>query len=136
MIRYLTKREIIETNRWVISATGGHPSFVAMPIINPNSFDYLIEAVRQTLGDREMYPTLYEKAAAYAFHIIQDHVFLDGNKRTGMAVMCAFLEQNGFGARASFTDDEMVDLALDIAGGNLGIPEIAELLRAHFGAAP
>ena len=44
----------------------------------------------------DLYPTVPEKAARYGFGIIKNHPFADGNKRTGTALIIAFLRGNGF----------------------------------------
>ena len=49
-------------------------------LLNENQLNYLVEAVGGTFGDTELYPTLLQKAAVYAHHIITGHIFLDGNK--------------------------------------------------------
>lgn len=43
---------------------------------------------------QEMYPSVYEKAAAYLYHLVCNHPFNDANKRTGFAVTLVFLEVN------------------------------------------
>ena len=45
-------------------------------------------------------PTLIEMAAAYAFGIVKNHPFLDGNKRTGFLAAAIFLERNGMRVHA------------------------------------
>ena len=52
--------------------------------------DAAVQAVKNSY-----YETREELAAAYAVYIVQGHVFLDGNKRTGAAAMLTFLEANG-----------------------------------------
>ena len=49
----------------------------------------------QTFGGEELYPTVAQKAARYAYGIASNHPFADGNKRTATAVMGAFLRMNG-----------------------------------------
>jgi death-on-curing protein len=56
-------------------------------------------------------------AATYAFHLSQAHAFVDGNKRAAAAVSEIFLEANG--ARLGLTNDQIVDLFLRIAAGEL-----------------
>ena len=52
-------------------------------------------------------------AATYAFHPSQAHAFLDGNKRIAAATAGIFLRMNG--AKLSATNDEIIELFLDIA---------------------
>ncbi|MDX1941940.1 MAG: type II toxin-antitoxin system death-on-curing family toxin [Saprospiraceae bacterium] len=47
------------------------------------------------LGDAEFYPLIEEKAAAIVESIVKNHPILDGNKRTGYALMSLMLERNG-----------------------------------------
>jgi len=42
-----------------------------------------------------LHKDLYDQAAAYAFHICQNHPFIDGNKRTALAAALVFLSLNG-----------------------------------------
>lgn len=44
---------------------------------------------------QDLHPTIYDKAAAYLFHIVKNHPFNDGNKRTGAFSACVFLNVNG-----------------------------------------
>jgi death-on-curing protein len=76
---------------------------------------------RQTFGGTDLYPGLAAKAAALGFSLIQNHPFVDGNKRVGHAAMLAFLRLNGGTLEASVDDAERTILqvasgALDRAG--------------------
>ncbi len=88
---------------------------------------------RQSFGGADLYPSVFDKAAALARGIICAHVFLDGNKRTGLAAAAVFLADNGWDF--SLPEGDLLSLALDIAGAReqgrepISIPEIAERLR-------
>jgi death-on-curing protein len=49
----------------------------------------------QTFGGADLYPSVVDKACRYAFGIISDHPFLDGNKRTGAALLGTYLRMSG-----------------------------------------
>jgi death-on-curing protein len=66
-------------------------------------------------------------AAAYLFHIVQNHSFVDGNKRTGAAAAIIFLDMNGVEIEAD--EEGLVDLTLRVARGQAGKSEIAEFFR-------
>jgi len=53
-----------------------------------------LEMPKLSFGGQEIYPTVYEKAAAYLYHIARNHPFIDGNKRTAYFVTRAFLVAN------------------------------------------
>jgi len=57
-------------------------------------------------------PSLFDLAASYAFGIIKNHPFVDGNKRTGFIAAVVFLELNGYDFRASEVDATLQTLAL------------------------
>jgi len=66
-------------------------------------------------------------AATFAYHLTQAHAFVDGNKRMAAAITETFLETNG--SRLTMTDDEIVQLFLDIASGILSRDRVEQLLR-------
>jgi death-on-curing protein len=72
---------------------------------------------------------IFEMAAAYLYHIVQNHPFFDGNKRTGAAAAIVFLAINGIQIEAD--EDGLVDLTLAVARGQSGKPEIAEFFRTR-----
>lgn len=70
----------------------------------------------QTFEGKELYPSLEEKGARFGFNLVQNHAFVDGNKRIGLLVMLTFLEINGINLK--FTDDELVKIGLSLASGH------------------
>ncbi len=62
-------------------------------------------------------PGIVEMAAAYTAGIVQNHPFVDGNKRTGFVVGALFLEMNGFEFRAS--EAEAAQAVLELAAGSI-----------------
>lgn len=72
---------------------------------------------------------LYEMGAAYLYHIVQNHPFVDGNKRTGTATALVFLEMNGVAIEAD--EDALVALVLDVAQGRADKACIAAFFRAN-----
>jgi death on curing protein len=74
-------------------------------------------------------PTLFELAASYAFGIIKNHPFSDGNKRTGFIAAVVFLELNGLKFHATEVDAALKTLAL--AAGEIGEAEYAAWLKGN-----
>jgi death-on-curing protein len=58
--------------------------------------DAAVAVPRQSFGGEYLHKTLFEMAAAYAFHIAESQGFVDGNKRAGLAAATAFLAMNGY----------------------------------------
>ena len=86
-LKYLTVDDILEVAEEQVGQ---------YQLLNENQLHYLVQIVGETIGDTELFPTLAQKAAVYAHHIITRHIFLDGNKRTGMHSAILFFELNGF----------------------------------------
>lgn len=71
----------------------------------------------------------FEMAAAYLFHIVQNHPFIDGNKRTGAVAALLFLDLNGVGITAP--RGALYDITIAVANGVAGKPDVTEFLRDH-----
>jgi death-on-curing protein len=74
-------------------------------------------------------PTLSELAASYAFGLVKNHPFVDGNKRIGFAICALFLQLNGQKLIATEVDAVIQTLAL--AAGEIGEVEYASWLEAN-----
>ncbi|QDU25076.1 Fic/DOC family protein [Anatilimnocola aggregata] len=68
-------------------------------------------------------------AAAYLFHLVQNHPFLDGNKRVGAATATVFLRLNGMMLTAS--EDEFAEHVQGVASGAIGKPQVTEFIRRN-----
>lgn len=81
------------------------------------------------LGEEYFHKDLYEMAAAYLFHIVLNHPFVDGNKRVGLVAAYVFLRLNGIVLTA---DNEAVEkLTLDTAQGKIEKPALAAFFKKH-----
>jgi len=80
-------------------------------------------------GGEFLHPAIPSMAAAYLFHIRQNHLFVDGNKRTGANAAITFLLINDW--ELDFSEDELVDLVLSAASGALSKSALAEAFEAH-----
>lgn len=68
-------------------------------------------------------------AAAYAYGLVRDHSYIDGNKRVALVVMVAFLERNG--VELSATNAEVLSIMLGLAAGEMSEPDLAKWIEAH-----
>ena len=123
-MHYLTLNEVLETHRRVAHQSGG-----TIGIHDLGALESAIAQPRMTFGGAELYPTIVEKAAALGFSLIQNHPFVDGNKRTAHAAMETFLVLNGWEIHASV--DEQERIILQVASGEIGREDFATWVRAH-----
>jgi death-on-curing protein len=73
--------------------------------------------------------TLFDLAAAYAFGIVKNHPFVDGNKRTGFTIAALFIELNGYTFAAG--EAEAVVRTLALAAGDISQTEYATWLKVN-----
>lgn len=76
-----------------------------------------------------LHGSIHEMAAAYLFHLVQNHPFIDGNKRIGLAATIGFLALNDLWLEAE--EDELAEFVLELARGKLQKSDAAIFLRAH-----
>jgi len=113
----------------MISSFGGSYYQGICNIKNDNSFGYVLSAPNQEIFGVERYPSIFNKAAAYLFYIIKDHIFCDGNKRTGMIAAFTFLDINGIEISKKVNRKRIVNYAERIAGCKPNIDHISKWLK-------
>ncbi len=82
-----------------------------------------------SFGNEYLHATPPEMAAAYLFHVAQNHAFVDGNKRVAAATMFMFLYLNDL--LLSCSEDELVELTLGVASGKTTKAEVALFIAAR-----
>lgn len=82
----------------------------------------------------DLYPTLFEKAAALMHSLLLNHPFVDGNKRTATVATAYFLHLNGF--EVKMTQDELVEFALQVEAKKIDLERISKWFKEHFVKTP
>jgi len=118
---FLSLAEVIEVHADQIRRYGGQAGV--------RDFGLLESALAQpeaSFAGEWLHHDLYEMAAAYAYHLCQNHPFVDGNKRTALACALVFLELNGL----TIHDPPglLRGAMLRVASGKMSKPELAQLL--------
>lgn len=127
-MRLLTKEEILFLNKNNVKKFGGN--FVAPHnLLHESSLDYLVEIVSASLFGEPMYPEIYHKAGLYLFNIISNHIFTDGNKRTGLDACILFFEFNGYQLSDNVSNEILTDFILSVASGNHTLETVQEWLK-------
>ena len=128
-MKFPTRENILLLNRRHLENTGGE-FFEPENLLNPNSLEWVLEAIQYPLFGEVLYPTMVEQSAILAWTIIDGHIFYDGNKRTGMSALEIFLKLNGYSLNA--TNDEMEEVAIRIASAatsNYSYDEFVQWVR-------
>jgi len=126
-LRYLTLTEVLDLHGRVVEAAGG-----AVPLRDLGALQSAVAQPRTSFEGAELYPTLEEKTTALMFSLVQNHPFVDGNKRVGHAAAGSFLILNGFEFVASVEESERIVVGL--AAGRVSREELLAWIRAHVQA--
>lgn len=123
-IQYLSLEQVLAAHTVLIKRYGGSGG-----VFNKGLLESAVFRPQASVFGQEAYPTLFEKCAALGYSLIQNHPFIDGNKRTGFAAMHLMLLINGYDLTS--TTKEEIALAEDIASGKMHEPEITQWLKQH-----
>ena len=121
---FLTLTEIIEIHTYQITHFGG-----AHGIRDPDMLKSAVAMPKMSFAGQMLHRDIYEMAAAYLFHIAENHPFLDGNKRTGAMAAVIFLDINGIDFNSS--DGDFTEMVLRVASGKMRKTEIADFFAKH-----
>lgn len=122
--RFLTSEHVVAIHEDQISRYGGGRGVRDLGLLQS-----AMAQPRASFGGEWLHPTLFDMAAAYLFHLVENHPFLDGNKRVGTATTIVFLELNHIEIHVDET--ELADFVLEVAQGRINKSAIAEFLRSH-----
>ena len=123
-MRYLSLGEVVRLHQLLIESSGG-----AAGIRDLGLLDSALAQPRATFDGRDLHPTLLDKAAALCASLVQNHPFIDGNKRVGHAAMATFLVLNGIDITAP--TDEQEALILNLAAGRRYRADLLVWLQDH-----
>ncbi len=117
-------------------------------ILNEGPLDYLLEAVDSEMFGEALYPKIYQKAGLNMFNIISNHVFQDGNKRTGLESALLFLRLNDFRLKNNLektsnpdhsipkkgksSTEILIEFTLEVASGEVNLEECQDWFKANI----
>jgi len=118
----LTLAEVIEIHTDQIHRYGGQDGLRDLPLL-----ESALAQPEASFAGEWLHADHYEMAAAYAFHLCQNHPFIDGNKRTALATSLVFLELNGI----TILDPRgrLENAMIRIASSKMNKQDFAKLLR-------
>ena len=122
-MNYLTPEQVLFIHSRLVTETGGSHGLRDLALL-----ESAVARPRATFDSKELYPDLFTKAAALMDSLINNHPFLDGNKRTGITATGLFFRINGWELTAS--SEELVACTMRVAMEGLEIDELANWLRA------
>jgi death-on-curing protein len=121
-MNYLTAEQVVFIHAFVVDETGGSHGVRDLGLL-----ESAVARPQATFDGDDLHPDLFIKAAALLHALIQNHPFVDGNKRTGALAVILFLEFNGYELNAK--NKELESFALKVAVAKISLSEIADWLR-------
>ena len=117
-IKYLTTEEVVAIHDEIIKSSGGHTG-----MINLSNLDFVVSQV-------EIPKNFVRKAATLFFGILISHPFVDGNKRTALESMNAFIRLNG--KRFVSDNEETWNRLHQVSEGKLKFEEALQWIRGNI----
>jgi len=121
-INFIPKDIILYFHNQLIQTYGG-----SFGIRDEDLLDSALKQAKATYEGKFLHNTIYKMAAAYGFHLCNNHPFVDGNKRIALVAMDIFLQRNGFEIIAS--EKETYTLIMALSTGELTKKELSEWLE-------
>ena len=125
MVKLLAVEDVLYIHDEVIVSTGGG----ATGLMDIGRVEAAVARMSTGFGPVELYPDLFQKAAALLEALVGNHGFLDGNKRTAISAAGTLLKRNGW--ELTYSPDQVVAFAVGVATHEVEFDEIVAWLREH-----
>lgn len=122
--RFLSIQTVLEIHAAQIEEHGGAPG-----LRDEGLLDSALAQPMASFGGQYLHSDLFEMAAAYLFHLVNNHPFVDGNKRIGLTAALVFLDANGFEVDDPETD--LADMVLEMVEEKRDKAWVASMFRAR-----
>lgn len=124
MIRFLDKSTIMLFHNDQLERYGG-----AKGIRDEGLLESALAQPQASFDGSYVHEDIFHMAAAYGYHLCQNHAFYDGNKRTALIAMYTFLYVNGY--QISADKKSLFAIMMDLASGKVTKEELREYLKMH-----
>jgi death-on-curing protein len=121
---FLTFYEVCEIHQQQIELYGGSAG-----VRDVAALESAVAMAAASFDGVYLHHSIAAMAAAYLFHICQNHAFVDGNKRAGANAAITFLLLNGYAP--TLTEDELVDVVLAVVSGTTAKQQLIAIFEAH-----
>lgn len=121
-IKFLDINAVLDVHDSLVTKYGG--------LLGIRDVGLLKSAISQpeaSYGGHYLHDDIFHMAAAYAYHIVKNHAFIDGNKRTGSGIALLFLRLNNF--KRQINNKEWDQIILDISTNTITKEDVAAYLR-------
>lgn len=124
-MKFLTVSQAIKIHGIIIDELGGANGLRSRELLESAVF-----RMRTSFEGRDLYKTIFEKAATILESIAKNHPFIDGNKRTAFVCSVTFLEVNGY--KTAFDAEKAEDFMTKVANREKSLVEISNFLKENL----
>lgn len=122
---FLSVEEVIQVHDELINIYGGFHGVRDIGLLIS-----AIEMPKAAIFETYLHESIFDKASAYLYHIVCNHAFLDGNKRTGVACALIFLNQNGI--QFKYDMEKLENMVCMVAQRKISKDEISAFFQHVF----
>lgn len=115
----ITKDDVLKIHKLIVEVNNEKVDVRDMGLLESS-----IASTYQTFGGQDLYDTIEKKATHMCYSIIENHPFVDGNKRVGIMMLLVMLK--AYSIKRDFTDEELIEIGYEVAKGNLAKDIILE----------
>ena len=123
-MKYLTAEQVLFIHSRLIDETGGSHGIRDVGLLQS-----AVSRPMATFGGEDLYPDIFQKAAALTESLVKNHPFIDGNKRTAISSTGLFLRINGYNLETS--QKELEDFTLKLATGKIPLDDAARWFKRY-----
>jgi len=128
-LHFIPKDVVLIIHADLLQRYGGEPG-----LRDEGLLDSALAQPMMTFNGKHTHKTLFDKAAAYGFHVCKNHPFVDGNKRVAFVLMDIFLQKNCWDITSP--EEEAYAMMMDLASGKLQKSQLATWLKEHSSKLP
>ncbi|MBI5203442.1 MAG: type II toxin-antitoxin system death-on-curing family toxin [Nitrospirae bacterium] len=123
-MKYLTAEQVLFIHSRLIDETGGSHGIRDLGLLQS-----AVSRPMATFGGEDLYPDIFQKAAALMESLIKNHPFIDGNKRIAISSTGLFLRINGYSLETS--QEELEDFTLKMATGKASLDDAVKWFKQY-----
>jgi len=121
---FLSESDVLVLHQVAIEGSGGSAG-----LRNAGMLSSALAMPQAGFGDQYLHEDIPAMAGAYLYHLVQNHPFIDGNKRVAMLACLTFLDINDF--ECNISEDEWIEFVMNIAQSEISKEQLTEFIRTH-----
>ena len=128
-VRFIPQEVVLTIHADLLQRYGGEPGVRDVGLL-----DSALSQPRMTVGGKHAHTSIFDKSAAYGFHVCKNHPFVDGNNRVSFVLMDIFLQKNGW--ELVCPEEEAYETMMHLASGELTKSKLSLWLKKHSSRLP